>query len=59
MRGLGDEIVIHDPCVPPHQGDLRERLRGCDAAVLMVAHDENHYMNSAEMNVLVVDAKQI
>lgn len=40
LRELGADVVIHDPYVPEYQGDLMERVRGCDAVVLMVAHDD-------------------
>jgi UDP-N-acetyl-D-mannosaminuronic acid dehydrogenase len=60
LRELGAEVVIHDPYVPPYQGDLRERLRGCDAAVLMVAHDEYRHLNPAELDVpVVVDGRRV
>ena len=38
LRELGAEVSVHDPWVPEYQGDLLERARGCDAAVVMVAH---------------------
>ena len=38
LRELGAEVAIHDPWVPEFRGELLERLHGCDAAVLMVAH---------------------
>ena len=34
------EIVIHDPWVEGLDGELIERIKGCDAIVIMVAHDE-------------------
>jgi UDP-N-acetyl-D-mannosaminuronic acid dehydrogenase len=33
------EVVVHDPWVSDYQTDLMETVKGCDAAVLMVAHD--------------------
>ena len=36
----GAEAVIHDPYVEEYQGDLLEMTKGCDAAVLMVKHNE-------------------
>jgi UDP-N-acetyl-D-mannosaminuronic acid dehydrogenase len=39
LRELGADVAIHDPCVREYQGDLEQRVRGCDALVLMVAHD--------------------
>jgi UDP-N-acetyl-D-mannosaminuronic acid dehydrogenase len=32
------EVVIHDPYLPPYQGDVYNLASGCDAAVLMVRH---------------------
>jgi UDP-N-acetyl-D-mannosaminuronic acid dehydrogenase len=40
LEELGAQVVIHDPWVREYQGDLLERVRGCDAIVVMVAHDE-------------------
>jgi len=40
LRELGAEVVVHDPHVPEYRGDLGERLQGCDAAVVMVRHEE-------------------
>jgi len=60
LRELGAKVVIHDPYVPLYQGDLRECLRGCDAAVLMVAHDEYRRLNPTELDVpVVVDGRQV
>lgn len=39
LRAKGAEVVVHDPFVAEYQGDLLEMAEGCDAAVLMVAHD--------------------
>ena len=38
LRDLGADVVIHDPWVEGYQGDVNDRVRGCDAAVLMVEH---------------------
>lgn len=51
---LGAEVVVHDPYVPEYRGDLRERLQGCDAAVIMVAHDEYRGLSPVELGVAVV-----
>jgi len=40
LREMGAEVAIHDPWVPGYRGDLEERVKGCDAVVVMVAHDE-------------------
>jgi UDP-N-acetyl-D-mannosaminuronic acid dehydrogenase len=40
LRELGAEVRVHDPWVREYQADVLETLRGCDAAVVMVAHEE-------------------
>ena len=45
LEELGAEVTIHDPWVREYQGDLEERVRGCDAIVVMVAHDEYRRLN--------------
>jgi UDP-N-acetyl-D-mannosaminuronic acid dehydrogenase len=40
LEEMGAEVLVHDPFVPEYQGDLLEMVRGCHAAVLMVAHSE-------------------
>lgn len=35
---LGAQPVIHDPWIPEYNGDVYEKVKGCDAAVVMVAH---------------------
>ncbi|MBN1815100.1 MAG: nucleotide sugar dehydrogenase, partial [Anaerolineae bacterium] len=40
LEELGAEVVVHDPWVREYQGDLLERVQGCNALVVMVAHDE-------------------
>lgn len=40
LNALGTEVVVHDPCVPQYRGDLLEKAKGCDAAILMVGHNE-------------------
>lgn len=45
LQNAGAQGVIHDPWVAEYQGDLLERVRGCDAMVVMVAHREYREMN--------------
>lgn len=40
LEEAGAQPVVHDPFVPGYQGDLLPMAQGCDAAVLMVKHDE-------------------
>ncbi|MCI0521479.1 MAG: nucleotide sugar dehydrogenase [Chloroflexi bacterium] len=41
----GAEVVIHDPYVEPYRSDLLESAQGCDAAVVMVRHQEYLRLN--------------
>lgn len=38
LESVGARVAVHDPWVAEYGGDLLERMKGCDAAVLMVAH---------------------
>lgn len=40
LQKAGAEAVVHDPFVREYQGDLLQMAKGCDAAVLMVKHEE-------------------
>lgn len=62
LRELGAEVVIHDPFVPEYQGDLLERVSGCDAAVLMVAHQAYRTLDLSQLKAalrtpLLVDGR--
>ncbi len=65
LRELGAEVVIHDPYVPGYQGDLGERLQGCDAAVVMVRHEEYLRLDPGELAArlnpppVVVDGRHV
>jgi UDP-N-acetyl-D-mannosaminuronic acid dehydrogenase len=39
LEELGARVCVHDPYVAEYRGELAERVRGCDAAVVMVRHD--------------------
>ncbi|MGC8947273.1 MAG: nucleotide sugar dehydrogenase [Anaerolineae bacterium] len=38
LRERGAQVVVHDPWVAEYDGDVLACARGCDAAVVMVAH---------------------
>jgi UDP-N-acetyl-D-mannosaminuronic acid dehydrogenase len=38
LEALGASISIHDPWVTQYNGDIYEKIMGCDAVVVMVAH---------------------
>lgn len=56
LEELGAEVSVHDPYVRAYQGSLEERLRGCDALVMMVAHDEYRGLNLARLHELMAHA---
>jgi len=37
---LGAQPVIHDPWIPEYDGDVFECVKGCDAVIVMVAHNQ-------------------
>ena len=39
LEELGAEVVVHDPWVREYQGEIEAVVQGCDAIVVMVAHD--------------------
>ncbi len=53
LRAAGAEVVIHDPYVAPYTGDWREAVRGADAVVVMVAHDEYRGIEPAELEAML------
>jgi len=64
LRALGAAPVVHDPYVAAYRGDLRERVAGCDAAVLMVRHNEYLRLDPRELvswlaSPVVVDGRRL
>lgn len=64
LRELGAEVVVHDPYVAEYRGDLRQRVQGCDAAVLMVRHAEYLRLDPRELvgwlaQPVVIDGRHI
>lgn len=53
LQELGAEVVVHDPWVRDRQGDLEERMQGCDAIVVMVAHDEYRAVDLTKLRARV------
>lgn len=61
---LGAEPVIHDPWIAEYNGDVYEKVKGCDAAVVMVAHSEYKSMDlnklkSVLRSPVLVDGRHI
>jgi UDP-N-acetyl-D-mannosaminuronic acid dehydrogenase len=53
LEELGAEVVVHDPYVREYQGEMEAVVQGCDALVMMVAHDEYRELNLSELWALV------
>lgn len=61
---LGAEPVIHDPWIAEYNGDVFEKVKGCDAAVVMVAHSEYKTMDLEKLksvlrSPLLVDGRRV
>ena len=64
LRELGADPVVHDPWVEEYAGNVYERLEGCDAAVVMVAHREYHKLDLVRLRLalnypILVDGRRI
>jgi UDP-N-acetyl-D-mannosaminuronic acid dehydrogenase len=53
LEELGAEVAVHDPWVLAYRGDLGECVRGCDAVVVMVAHNVYRALDLGELRALV------
>jgi UDP-N-acetyl-D-mannosaminuronic acid dehydrogenase len=49
LEALGAQVVIHDPYIAAHRGDPLQQAQDCDAAVLMVRHDEYRGIDLAQL----------
>ena len=49
FEGIGVKTLVHDPWVLGFQGDMLSRVKGCDAVILMVAHDEYQRLDLAQL----------
>lgn len=58
LKAEGATPIVHDPYVTEYQGNLLEKAKGCDAAVLMVKHEEYRKLSLAnvrgELRLLIV-----
>ena len=64
VRKLGAEVRIHDPYVEKYKGDLEKIVKGVDAIVLMVAHDDYHTLDWGQIidlmaNRVLVDGRNV
>lgn len=64
LRERGADVVIHDPWVQAHTGDVYSRARGAHAAIVMVAHDEYRTielpkLRQALIAPILVDARHV
>jgi UDP-N-acetyl-D-mannosaminuronic acid dehydrogenase len=61
---LGVEVSLHDPYVPDLRGPLEEAARGCQAAVVMVRHQDYVKLDLAKLKdwldaPVLVDARRV
>ncbi|MCD4738722.1 MAG: hypothetical protein K8R89_05620 [Anaerolineae bacterium] len=60
LRALGAEVVIHDPYVPGYQGDVVKMAQGCDAVVVLVAHEEYRKLDWNTLHTpVLVDGRRV
>jgi len=64
LHNLGAQTVIHDPWVKEYESDLYERIRGCDAVVVMVAHSAYRRIDLNKLDLalqipLVLDGRRL
>ena len=61
---LGAQPIIHDPWIPEYDGDVFERVNGCDAAIVMVAHSAYRQMDLMSLHralkqPILVDGRKV
>lgn len=64
LQRLGAEVVIHDPWVPQYQGDVWACLHDCDAAVVMVAHNDYRALDLKQVKMalrtpILIDGRRV
>jgi UDP-N-acetyl-D-mannosaminuronic acid dehydrogenase len=64
LRELGAEVVIQDPGVEEYHGDPLECIKGCDAVVVMVAHNayrtlDLNLLKAALRTPILVDGRRV
>jgi UDP-N-acetyl-D-mannosaminuronic acid dehydrogenase len=60
----GVTVAIHDPWVPPHQGDIAAATAGADALVFMVAHQAYRHLDLGQLKAamrgdLLIDGRHL
>jgi UDP-N-acetyl-D-mannosaminuronic acid dehydrogenase len=64
LDAMAIDYVIHDPWVHPYQGPLFDVVSGCDAAVVMVRHQEYCQLDLPQLRValktpIIVDGRHV
>jgi len=64
LRELGAQPVVHDPWIHAYAGDVYEQAKGCDAAIVMVAHSAYRNMDLAQLrqalkHPILVDGRKV
>lgn len=64
LEALGVAVWVHDPWIAEYQGNLEAKIKGRDALIVMVAHDEYRQLDLHEIRSLlrtpiVVDGRRV
>lgn len=64
LEERGATCVVHDPWIAPYQGDLLPMVTGCDAVIIMVAHQAYRtidwvLLRNVLQTPLLVDARRV
>jgi UDP-N-acetyl-D-mannosaminuronic acid dehydrogenase len=64
LKQCGAEVIVHDPYIQTYQGDILELAKDCDAAVVMVAHNQYKSLDLAELKSIlrlpvIVDGRNV
>lgn len=64
LEELGAQLVVVDPWVKGHQGDILECVQNCDAVIFMVAHKAFRSLDLSELkdilrNPIIVDGRHV
>jgi UDP-N-acetyl-D-mannosaminuronic acid dehydrogenase len=58
LEERGADVRIHDPYVAAHRGELSARVQGCDAVVLVIAHDAYRGLDLADLRGWLASADE-
>jgi UDP-N-acetyl-D-mannosaminuronic acid dehydrogenase len=56
LEAAGADVKIHDPFLEEYEGSVEQMAKGCDAMVLMTAHDQYRGLNFASLKTSMASA---